>query len=486
MNTAAEEPIADETDTLDHAKAVDNGCEGGVTPVYEFPEPSGAATLWGILQSNQDEFSESAGPATLCGTLQSSPCEGIEDNSALAVGEPGLTSGSNESPTDQEPGDQEPEIREPEVEEITTEPVQEEDHTQGKAIAGEETAPEAGPAPQVKDTHFDETEIDVGGAQGNLSEPQGVSEIETSASHVAVCTLMRLSQDDSGNDENFAEQGTEIAVTLDIQSESNQSTIVQDQGDSGLVDLSLNNDPSVPLDKDSDISKLDCLEEEIAASTTSPDTSGDIYIRYRDEIEGELILQSSAHDTSTQLVRTHSLPEPEVFDFPCSIPKPRSEAEIKAERKKAEHKRYKAKKKAEAAAKLCLKDEEEKKEIVEEVEALKPLKTLVQSGAAPCAIPKPSSKSDAEIKAENKNAEHKRYKGKKKAQAAAKRRLKENKVAEEVEPLEPSQTLAQIQAEEDMRLAHRRLELQAKRQEQQDKAASLRGVVRASRAHLIY
>ena len=478
--TAPQEPITDDNKLVDHAKPMDNGCEGGVNQEYEFSEPSGAATLCGTLQSNQDESSEPTDPTTLCGQLQSSLSEEVKDNSALTAGEPDLASDSNESPTNQEPGNQEPETREPEVEEPTAAPVQEEDYTQSKADAGEEAAPEAGDqAPQAKDLYFDLSEIDVSGAQGNL-EPQGVSKIETSTSQEAFSTLIGNTQGDFGNDENLAEQGTEIAIMLDIQSESGQSTIVQGQGDSGLIDLSLN-DSSVPLDKDCGIPKFKFPEEEISAPTTA-DTSGINYTRYRDEIEEDLFLQNSAHaDISTQSARTSSLPEPEVFDFPCIIPKPRSQAEIKAERKKAEHKRYKAKKKAEATAKLRLKDEE-KKEVAEDVEPLTP-KTLVESQAVPCADPKPSSKSGAEIKAE-KNAERKRYKGKKYAQAAAKRRLKEE--VAEVEPLEPPQTLAQLQAKEDAMLGDRRLQQQAQRQEQQDRAASLRGVVRASRAHLIY
>lgn len=66
------------------------GYEGGSYGNYEFPEPAGPATLWGILQSKQceDEFKkeadaceeaamshDAAGPATLWGILQSDPCE---------------------------------------------------------------------------------------------------------------------------------------------------------------------------------------------------------------------------------------------------------------------------------------------------------------------------------------------------------------------------------------------------------------------------
>ena len=304
----------------------------------------------------------------LCGTHQSSPCEEVEDNSALAVGETGLASESNESTTDQEPRAQEPETRVPEVEELATEPAQEEECTQSEADAREEAAPEAGgPAPQAKEFYFDLSVIDVIGAQGSLDEPQNVSEIETSTSHEGAFILMENTQDDDGNDEKLADQGTKNAVVLDLQSESTQSTIFQCESDSTLIDLAL----------DSGI--------------------------------------------STEPARTHSLPEPEVFDFPCIIPKAssKSEAEIKAEKKKAEHRRYKAKKKAEAAAKRRLKEEEEE-------------------------------------------------------------------LAEVVEALEPPKTLAQIQAEEDTKLGDKRLQQQAKRQEQQDQAASLRGLIRSSRAHLIY
>ena len=435
-DAAAQDPITGGTDVIGFAHTVENSCEGGVNQNYEFPEPSGAATLWGILHSNQGEFSESTGPATLCETLQSSQCEEVEDNSALILGEPGLASGSNESPTDQESGHQEPETRESEVEELTTDPVKEEDHTQSIADAGEEAIPEAGgSAPQAIQFYFDWSEVDVIAAQGSLDEPQGVSTNETSTSHEAASPLVETTHNDSGNDEKSSEQSTEIGVVLDIQSESNQSTIVQGQSDAGFIDLSLDNYQSAPLDVDSGVRKFNCSEEEIAAPATSPDTSGS-GLRYRDEIGGEILQTSELSSISTQPARTLSLPEPEVFDFPGITPKPssKSEAEIKAE-KKAE------KKKA------------EKK------------------------------------KAEKKKAEHRRYKAKKKAEAAAKRRLKEEEekeVAEEVEALEPPITLAQIQAEEDRRLGVRRLEQQAKRQEQQDKAASLRGLVRSSRAHLIY
>ena len=422
---AAQDPITGGTNVFDLAQFGDNGGEGGVNENYDFPEPSRAATLWGILQSSEGEFSNPNGPAAVCGTLQSSQCEDVKDIFALTVGEPSMGTGSNESTTVQELGNQEPETREPEVEKLVTEPVQEEDCTQSKEDAGEEAAPKSGGlAPQAEMFYFDLSEIDVIGAQGSLDEPQGVSEVENSISHEAASPLVETTHDDLGNDEKSAEQGTEIGVVLDIQSESSQSTIFRGQGDAGLIHLSPNNDPSVPLDLDNDISKPYVPEEEIAAPATSPDPSGSDYIRYGDEIGGGP-LQSSKHpDVSTQ--PTRSLPEPEVFDFPRITPKAssKSEAEIKAEKKadkkKAEHRRYKAKKKAEAAAKRRIKEEEEKE------------------------------------------------------------------VAEEVEAPELPKTFAQIQVEDDARLGNRRLEQQAKRQEQQDRAASLRGLVRSSRAHLIY
>ena len=419
-NTAAQDPITDETEILDHVKAVDNGWEGGLNQDYEFSEPSDPATLRGTLQSSQYEFSEWAGPATLWGILQSSQCDDAKDDSALTVGEPGPGSDSNESPADEEPGAQEPETQEPEVDELTTDLVQDENHTQCKADAGEEAAPEVGgPAPQAKDFRFIPSEIDMNGAEGGLDEPQSVSEMEIPKGHEAASTLMEKTHDDFGNDEKTAEQGTANGDVLNIQSENNESTIVQGQDDSGLTDFPLDKDSSHPLDKDNDLSRLDDLEEEIITPANSPDTS-DTYIRNRDGNRGETHQSSEHSDTSTELARTHSLPEPEIFDFPCTIPKPKSksEAEIK-EKKKAEHKRYKAKKKAEAAAKRRLEEEEEE-------------------------------------------------------------------VAEEMEAPEPPKTLAQSQAEEDARLGDRRMKLQAKRQEQQEKAASLRGVVRSSRGHLIY
>ena len=103
--------------------------------------------------------------------------------------------------------------------------------------------------------------------------------------------------------------------------------------------------------------------------------------------------------------------------------------------------------------------------------------------------PKPVSEVDKDKaekeKAEKKKAEHKRYKAKKKAEAAAKREAA-NEVAEEVaeeaaEDLEPPKSQAELQAEEDASLGDRRIQLQAKRQEQEDQVASLvnarRGVV---------
>ena len=422
-DTAPHGPIADENELVKHVKPGENGCEGAVNQNYEFSESSGAATLWGILQSNQGEFSDKTGLATLCERPQSSPSEDLKDNSALTVGEPGLASDSSESPTNQEPGDQEPEIREPEFEELTTELVQEEDYTRSKVDAGEEAAPEkGGPAPQAKEFYFDWSDIDVSGAQGGPEQPQVVPEIETSISHEAGSTFTGNPLDDFGNDEKLAEQGAEIAVVLDIQEDL---TVVQGQGDSGLIDISidnaLDNDSFDPLDdKNKDLLIVNDPEGEITTPAPYLDTSGRFNIRYGDDIGGETLQTSEHSDISTQPARTRSLPEPEVFEFPCAIPKPRSDAEVKAERKKAEHKRYKAKKKAEAAAKRGLKEEEEKE------------------------------------------------------------------VPEEVEALEPPKTLAQSQAEEDMRLGDWRLKQQAKRQEQQDRAASLRGVVRSSRAHLIY
>ena len=440
-NTAPQDAIADQSEPVDNVIMVDHGCEGGRSQDYEFSQPSGAATLWGILRSNQDEsceptrpaaplgvlqsnqdkFSESTDPATPCGQPQSSPCEEMEDKSAVALGEPGLAGGSNESLTDQEPGDQEPRLREPEVEEFTTELVQEEDYTQSKALAGEEAAPETGgPAPQTKEFYFDCSEIDVSGAQGSLDEPKGVSEIEISISHEAASTLEGNTLDEFGNDKKITGEGTAIGDVLNIQPGNKEFTIIQGQDDSELIDLPVENDSFDPLNNEKDLSRINDLEGEITTPATSPDTPGSDYLLYRDKVGGE-VHQSFGHpDISTEPARTHSLPEPEIFEFPCAIPKPRSKAEIKASRKKAEHKRYKAKKKAEAAAKRRLKEEEEKG------------------------------------------------------------------VAEEVEALEPPKTLAQSQAEEDMRLGDRRLEQQARRQEQQDRAASLRGLVRSSRAHLIY
>ncbi|KAM0804817.1 hypothetical protein BDR22DRAFT_885485 [Usnea florida] len=474
--TAPQDPIADENELVDQVKAVDNGCEDARSQVHEFSEPSGAATLWGILQSNQDEFSLPTGPAppcetlqssedgfaepsdsatlygtlqsdqdefaepkdfalrcgevhsnqdesaeptepaTLCGTFQSSH-EEVKENSALTSEEPSLASESNESPTIQEQGAQELGTQEPEVEGLTTGLDQEEGHTQSKADAGEAAAPEAGgPSPE-------ESEITVSGAHGSLDEPQGDSEIETSTSHEVASTLVVNIQGDFGNEGKFAEQGTANGDGLRIQPESKETTIVQGQGDSGLIDVPLDHESFVPLDKENDLSLTE-LEEEIITPATSPDTAGNSDVQFPEEIGGKPLPSSDQPATSTQPARTHSLPEPEVFEFPCAIPKPKSEAEIKAEKKKAEHKRYKAKKKAEAAAKRRLKGKEE--EVAEE------------------------------------------------------------ELAEEVEAPEPPKTLAQSQAEEDARLGDRRLKQQAMRQEQQDRAASLRGLVRSSRAHLIY
>ena len=101
-------------------------------------------------------------------------------------------------------------------------------------------------------------------------------------------------------------------------------------------------------------------------------------------------------------------------------------------------------------------------------------------------LPLPKSVSEVEKekaetqKAEKKKAEHKRYKAKKKAEAAAKREVEKeaaNEVAEEVaevaEAPEPLKSQAELQAEEDARLGDRRIQLQAKRQEQEDQVASL-------------
>ena len=102
-------------------------------------------------------------------------------------------------------------------------------------------------------------------------------------------------------------------------------------------------------------------------------------------------------------------------------------------------------------------------------------------------VPKPKSIAEVEReqaekeKAEKKKAEHKRYKAKKKAEAAAKRQAEEEgaegsaeEVAEEVaEDPEPPKSQAELQAEEDASLGDRRLEQQAKRQEQEDRLASL-------------
>ena len=335
---------------------------------------------------------------------------------ALTVGEPCLGSGSDGSPTDQELGHQEPETREPEVEELTADPVQEEDHTQSIADAGEGEIPEAGsPAPQENDFHFNQSETDINGAEGGLDEPQSISGIEIPRGQEKASTLTETIHDDFGNDEKTAEQGTADGDVLSLLSKTNESTIGQGQDQSSP----LNNNIYDPLDKDSDLSILD-LEEMITIPASSPDTSGNHDILYRDEMGGEIQQTSDHSDTSTEPARAHPLPEPETFDFPCTIPKPKY-------------------------------------------------------------------KSDAEIKAEKKKAEHKRYKAKKKAEAAAKRRLKEEAegVVEEEAP-EPPKTLAQKQAEEDASIGDRRMKFQAKRQEQQDKAASLRGVVRSSRAHLIY
>ena len=387
-DTVAQDSFTDETDTLDLAKAMDHGCEDGLNQIYEFSEPSGAATLWGILQSI--------------------PCEEVKEDYALILGEPCLGSGSDGSPTDQEPGHQEPETREPEVEELTGDPVQEEDHTRSKADAGEGKVPEAGsPDPQKKDFHFNRSETDMNGAERGLDEPQSISGIEIPRGQEEASTITEIIHDDFGNDEKTAEQGTANGDVHSLLSETNESTIVQGQDQSRLTSSPLNND----IYDHSDLSILGDLGEMITTPASSPVTSVNHDILYRDEIRVEIQPNYNRSDTPT---------EPEKFDFPCTIPKPKSksDAEIKAEK----------------------------------------------------------------INAEKKKAEHKRYKAKKRAEAAAKRRLKK----EEVEAPEPPKTLAQIQAEEDASLGDRRLKLQAKRQEQQDKAASLRGVVRSSRGHLIY
>ena len=73
--------------------------EGGYNQNFEFSEPAGSATLWGILMSNKCEdeankeadgeparFSEAAGPATLWGILMSNKCE--DEANKEADGEP--------------------------------------------------------------------------------------------------------------------------------------------------------------------------------------------------------------------------------------------------------------------------------------------------------------------------------------------------------------------------------------------------------------
>ena len=92
-------------------------------------------------------------------------------------------------------------------------------------------------------------------------------------------------------------------------------------------------------------------------------------------------------------------------------------------------------------------------------------------------VEKEKAEREEKEKAEKKKAEHKRYKAKKKAEAAAKREA-EKEAAEEVtdkvaEAPESSKSQAELQAEEDARLGDRRIQLQAKRQEQEDKLASL-------------
>ena len=91
------------------------------------------------------------------------------------------------------------------------------------------------------------------------------------------------------------------------------------------------------------------------------------------EVARDETLQTGDHtDTPASPARAHSLPEPEVFDFPGPVPKPKLDP--KAEKRKAEHKRYKAKKKAEAAAKRQV-----EKEVAEEVaEASEPPKSMAE------------------------------------------------------------------------------------------------------------
>ena len=97
---AATEPTTNTIPSQDYANAIGSGHEGGLTESYEFSEPAGAATLWGILRSDQTEneandstaddttaddttdtgddaasFTQAAGPATLWGILQSSQDE---------------------------------------------------------------------------------------------------------------------------------------------------------------------------------------------------------------------------------------------------------------------------------------------------------------------------------------------------------------------------------------------------------------------------
>ena len=50
-----QEPITDATRDHDHVQAENEGHEDDIHGNYEFPEPAGPATLWGILQSSHDE-----------------------------------------------------------------------------------------------------------------------------------------------------------------------------------------------------------------------------------------------------------------------------------------------------------------------------------------------------------------------------------------------------------------------------------------------
>ena len=320
-----QEPMNDAVPTHDYVQGIESVHEGSINENYEFSEPEGPATMWGILQSSQTvgelgpgsdhdedtatqepipaanqnhdhvkdvdsghegginanyEFSEPAGPATLWGILQSSKCEDEAGSSPPTVEEPGPESGSDDDLGVQDPEDQ----KSATVDTQNDQSAQDVDIGHQGGTKGNFELLEA-PATLSENLQSDPHEIEedtheaAGDKWADVAEEKtpGGDEATVEAQGPAVLWgILKSDREDPGdssNDEGLVEQVEADGSILVDQSESNGSAGTQDQDDAELVDSS--HDGYSPDLKDGaiDLYEVNDSEEEVVALSTTSNAS---------------------------------------------------------------------------------------------------------------------------------------------------------------------------------------------------------------------